>query len=119
MSLRIQMLLIVLLVALLFIIIGMIKKRQLELKYILVWFACDIILIIFALFPGAMDKLSKMLGIYSPMNMIFFVGFVIAFIIIFALTAILSRVTTRVRRIAQALALLSEEEKKDIVDKEK
>ncbi len=116
MSVRIQIFLLVFLILLLGVIISMVKKRQLELKYVLVWMACDVVLIVFTCFPGLMDQLAELLGIYSPMNMIFFIGFVLILLILFSLTVTLSRVTARVRRIAQILALLPEDLKKDIMD---
>lgn len=56
-----------------------------------------------------MQKLANVLGIYSPVNMIFFLGFVLSLIIIFTLTVALSRVTARVRKLAQMIALQEDE----------
>lgn len=90
-------------------IINMLRKRELELKYVLGWMGCDIILLIFAVFPQLMTGISNFLGIYAPVNMIFFLGFVFSLIIIFSLTVALSRVTARVRRLAQTVALLEDQ----------
>ena len=56
-----------------------------------------------------MQKLANVLGIYSPVNMIFFLGFVLSLVIIFTLTVALSRVTARVRKLAQMIALQEDE----------
>ena len=56
-------------------IINMLRKRELELKYVLGWLLCDIVLLIFTAVPGLMVGFSNFLGIYSPVNMIFFSGF--------------------------------------------
>ncbi|MFR8352253.1 MAG: DUF2304 domain-containing protein [Blautia obeum] len=64
---------------------------------------------IFTLFPNLMQKLANVLGIYSPVNMIFFIGFVLSLVIIFTLTVALSRVTARVRKLAQMIALQEDE----------
>ena len=56
-----------------------------------------------------MQKLANALGIYSPVNMIFFLGFVLSLVIIFTLTVALSRVTARVRKLAQMIALQEDE----------
>lgn len=105
MTLKIQILLIILLVAVLIAILHMVKKRVLELKYVLAWILCDIALMFFVLFPDSMNTLSAFLGIYSPVNMIFFLGFLFAMAIIFSMTVALSRVTSRVRKLAQRMAL--------------
>lgn len=116
MTVKTQVLLLILLLAVLAVIIHMVKKRQLELKYVLVWLGSDIVLIIFTCFPGLMDSLANLLGIYSPMNMIFFLGFLLALVIIFSLTVALSRVTEKVRRISQILAMLPEDILNDITE---
>lgn len=113
MTLKIQILLVAFLLAVLAVIIQMVRKRQLELKYVLGWLGCDIALIIFTCFPQLMEFLARLIGIYSPVNMIFFLGFVFSLIILFSLTVALSRVTEKVRGISQALAMLPDEIKKE------
>lgn len=113
MFLRTQILLITILLLALGVIINMVRKRVLELKYVLAWMGCDISLIILICFPRLIDELAKVIGIHSPMNMIFFLGFVFSLVIIFSLTVALSHVTANVRRIAQMIALLPDDIKKE------
>lgn len=108
MSLRIQITIAVVLVIALAVILSMVRRRSLELKYVLGWILCTIALLILDIFPGLMESMAEFLGIYSPVNMIFFLGFLFALIIIFSLTVALSRVTLRVRKLAQKMALESE-----------
>lgn len=110
MTLRIQIAIAVTLVIALAIILSMVRKRSLELKYVLGWILCAAALLILDIFPGLMENLAEFLGIYSPVNMIFFLGFLFSLIIIFTLTVALSRVTLRVRKLAQKMALESERE---------
>lgn len=105
MTLKAQVLICIALVIALIAIVNMVRKRSLELKYVLVWICADVILFVFTLFPSTMNKVAALLGIYSPMNMIFFMGFVLSLVIIFTLTVALSRVTARVRKLAQMIAL--------------
>ena len=70
MTLKAQILICIVLVIALLAIVNMVRKRSLELKYVLVWIGCDLILFIFTLFPNLMQKLANALGIYSPVNMI-------------------------------------------------
>ena len=86
-------------------IINLIRKRSLELKYALTWlFLCGGLLIL-VLIPGIMDVIAAALGIYNPMNMIFFLGFLFSIVVIFSLTMALSRNSNRVRTMAQKIAL--------------
>ena len=105
MTLKAQVLICIALVIALIAIVNMVRKRSLELKYVLVWICADVILFVFTLFPSTMNKVAAFLGIYSPMNMIFFMGFILSLVIIFTLTVALSRVTARVRKLAQMIAL--------------
>lgn len=114
MSLHAKLIIITFLIIVLLVIINMIKKRQLELKYVLLWMGCDIALIILTCFPNLMNLLARTLGIQSPMNMIFFLGFIFSLIIIFSLTVALSQFTAKVRKMAQEIALLTRKlEQKD------
>ena len=109
MSLRIQIILLILLAIGLAVIINTVRKRDLELKYVLAWLFADIVLVFLVLFPGMIRSISRLLGIYSPMNMIFFLGFLLSLVIIFTLTVALSKVTANVRRMSQTIALLHKE----------
>ena len=104
-SLKARILIVAGLLLLLAIILNMVRKRTLELKYVLAWLFADLALIFFAVFPQSMMGLAEFLGIYSPVNMIFFLGFVFLALIIFSLTVALSRATANQRRIAQYTAL--------------
>ena len=108
MSLRTQVIMVVALLLAIAVIFSMVRKRQLELKYVLAWIFCALALIVITLFPGLLGEMTRFLGINSPMNMVFFLGFVFSLIIIFSLTVALSRVTERVRKLAQELALHEE-----------
>mgnify|MGYP003209131517 CR=1 FL=1 len=112
MTTKAQILICIVLFVALVAIINMVRKRAMELKYVLVWIIGDIVLFIFTLFPNTMQKVADLLGIYSPVNMIFFMGFVLSLVIIFTLTVALSRVTVRVRKLAQMIALNNEDKEK-------
>ena len=48
---------------------------------------------------------SDFLGIYAPVNMIFFLGFCFSLVIIFSLTVALSRMSNSIRTLDQMVAL--------------
>lgn len=105
MTVKVQILVCMILIIVLGVILNMVRKRQLELKYVLAWLLCDLALLFFTCFPETMSIVAGFLGIYSPVNMIFFLGFLFSLVIIFSLTVALSRVTAKVRRMAQMMAL--------------
>lgn len=108
-------LLIILLVALIF-IINVVRKEKLHLKYALPWLACVVVLAILVAIPNAIQGLASLLGIYSPVNMVFFLGFVFSLAIVFVLTLWLSKMTARVRQMAQTIALLEKRLREETVD---
>lgn len=108
MTAKIQIIIGVILVIGLIAIINMIRKRRLELKYALSWLVAIVFVLVLDCFPTLLNKISGMLGIWAPVNMIFFLGFCFSLMIIFVLTVTLSRMSERVRKLSQAVALNEE-----------
>lgn len=63
MTLKAQVLICIVLIIALIAIVNMVRKRSLELKYVLVWICADIILFIFTLFPSTMGILRGIMSI--------------------------------------------------------
>ena len=112
MTLRIQIIFLVFLIIVMFLIVSMVRKRTLDLKYVLLWMASDIALIIVTAFPDLLGGISSFLGIRSPMNMIFFLGFLFLLAIMYSLTVALSKTSSQLRKIAQYMALDKYEKEK-------
>lgn len=105
MTWRVRIVVVLILICGLFAIVNLIRKRSLELKYALTWLLLGVGLLCAVMIPGFLDTISSMLGIYNPMNMVFFLGFLFSVIVIFALTMSLSNNSNRVRKMAQRIAL--------------
>ena len=108
MTLKLQIIIGIFLLMALTVIIYMIKKRSLDLKYALSWLLALVFVFVLDCFPVLLNKLSAALGVWSPVNMIFFLGFCFSLLIIFTLTVMLSRMAERVRKLSQAVALNEE-----------
>ena len=107
MSIRIKCVIIVVLILGLLKILGLIERNKLELKYALSWLFLELGILIITLIPNLLNVISKVLGIYNEINMLFFLGFVFIILVIFSLTMSLSRNSERVRKMAQEIALNS------------
>lgn len=105
MNIRIQVIVAIVLVLALCVIINMIRKKALELRYALAWLLVGFGTLILDLFPGVMLGLAKFMGIEIPSNMLFFLGFCFALIIIFVLTIAVSRMSIRIKNLTQEMAL--------------
>ena len=88
----------------------LIKKDKLSIRYSLSWYILCVILLIAVWFPNLLVVLANLLGIYSPMNLVFFVGFCLSLWILFSLTRIVSIQSSKIKSLAQQIAL---SEKKD------
>lgn len=117
MTVKIQIIIAICLMIGLVAIINMIRRRRLELKYALSWLLAIGFVLVLDCFPVLLTRISRMLGIWAPVNMIFFLGFCFSLLIIFTLTVTLSRMSERVRKLSQAVAL--NEEKIEQLMKEK
>ena len=104
MNIRIQVIVAIVIVLALCVIINMIRKKALELRYALAWLLVGFGTLILDLFPGVMMGLAKFMGIEVPSNM-FFLGFCFALIIIFVLTIAVSRMSIRIKNLTQEMAL--------------
>ena len=93
-------------------IINMVRKKALELRYSLTWLGVGICILI-------MNKISAIMGIASPMNMLFFLGFCFSLTIIFSLTISVSKMSIQIKDLTQEIALYKKEqnEKMDEIEK--
>ena len=87
------------------VIINMIRRKKLELRYALVWLAVGVSILVLDCFPELIAWLSTRMGIENPTNMLFFLGFCFALVIIFVLTMAMSRMSIRIKELAQEIAL--------------
>ena len=104
MTLKVRIVILAVIFVALIAIINLIRKRSLELKYALTWLFLGITLFVVVMIPGLIQHMADFLGIYSQMNMVFFLGFLFSLIVIFSLTMALSRNSIRVRKMAQKIA---------------
>lgn len=105
MNIRIQIIVAVIVLTALCVIVNMIRKKRLELRYALAWLIVGGGILVLDCFPKLITWLSRKLGIVSPINMLFFFGFCFSLVIIFVLTISVSRMSIRIKQLAQELAL--------------
>lgn len=91
------------------IIINMVRKKSLDLRYALIWLALIAMILVIVIVPGLLGVITHFLGIYDAMNMVFFMGFVFLIVVTFFLTAALSRNSNRIKALTQKVALLEKQ----------
>lgn len=109
MNIRIQIIVGIVVVIALLVIVNMIRKKKLELRYALAWLLVGISILVLDCFPQLITWMAHKLGIASPINMLFFLGFCFSLVIIFTLTVAVSRMSIRIKQLAQEIALFEKE----------
>ena len=103
---RIDLVAIVVSAILLGYIIESVRRRRLREEYSILWLATATILLLLALIRPALDILARALGIISPVNALFLVGFAFTTIILLHFSTVVSRLSRENRELAQRYALL-------------
>lgn len=106
---RIQIILAVLLLFILYKLLRSVVKKKLEIKYVLSWIIIDFCLLIIDLFPSILTILCRCLGIQLPSNMIFLVAIILLFLLELSHTILLSKLVESNKSLTQEIALLKKE----------
>lgn len=112
--------LIIALVCYFVLILLFLKRKEISLKYTLLWIFAGIALGLLVIYPGILSWLVAQLGIQSNMNGLYVmtIGFIVA--ILMSITSIVSKQSEKIRLLSQTVALLEkrirelENEKKKI-----
>ena len=99
MNIRLQIIVAIILIIALCVIVNMIRKKRLA------WLIVGVGTLVLDCFPILTTELAELIGVASPINMLFFLGFCFSLVIIFVLTVAISRVSIRMKQLTQELAL--------------
>lgn len=88
------------------VILMLMRKGRMSLKYSLIWFLAGVVLLVCAIFPQMIRFFTHLLGVYSETNAVFFVGVCFLVLIVLSLTSIVSGQTERIRKLVQSQAIL-------------
>ena len=106
MSLRLQIIIAVMIILATLVLVNMIRKGKIELRYALPWLFMAVMLLVLDLVPEIPGWMADVMGIALPVNMLFFLGFVFTLLILFLQSVSLSKNQQKVKQMAQELALL-------------
>ena len=88
------------------VILVLMRKGRMSLKYSLIWFLAGVVLLVCAIFPQTIRFFTHLLGVYSETNAVFFIGVCFLVLIVLSLTLIVSGQTERIRKLVQSQAIL-------------
>lgn len=110
MSARLQIIIIACMAISLIYISLRINSKKIDYKFGMIWALVSVVIMIFAIWPRLLAKISKLIGIYDPVNMLTFVGLVLVIMIIFSMSMEISKQSEQIKRLAQELAILRKDE---------
>ena len=99
---------IVFLLIVIFLVLFLVRKNKITIKYSLVWLFPCFILLIFILVPGFLTWTNDILGFQTASNMILSLLIAFLLMITIALTVIVSKQKEQIRLLIQEVSLLKE-----------
>jgi hypothetical protein len=93
-------------------IFQLIRSRKLKEQYSLLWFLTVAVLFILALWERPLEKVSETIGIVTPANTLFILALLFLFVMALHFSLLVSRLTDQSKMLAQRLALLERDLRK-------
>lgn len=88
------------------VVIYLLKKNRLTLRYTLLWLGMAFIMLLLVIFPQLLEIIRKVLGFESGMNALYVIAIGFAIILLMALTSIVSHQSDRIKELVQDNAML-------------
>ena len=98
-------------------IIKRIRQSKLQIEYTLFWLFLCVMLVIIAVFPELVYKGTQLLGMMSPINMVFIIIIFLLLLKVFFMTIQLSQLENKVKELVQKIAL-DEKDRLDMMEEE-
>lgn len=94
-------------------IVELVRRRVLRVKYAGLWLVVGVGIAVLAVFPSLLDRVADVLDVADPPNLLFFVAILVLLAVIVQLSLELSRVEEHVRTLAEEIALLRLDRERD------
>jgi len=96
----------------LILVIELVRQRRLVERYALLWITAALILVVLAVWDGALDWIAGRLGILSPPNALFLIGVGALFVLALHFSVAFSRLSEETKILAQEVARLDREQRR-------
>lgn len=90
------------------IIVYLLRKKQMNIKYILLWLSTALVMLVVAIFPEILYGFSGLIGVEVPVNTVFMIIGMLTLVILLSITLIVSHLALQNRKLTQTIALLEE-----------
>jgi len=106
---RIQAIAVVVTAVLLFLVFELVRRRRLQERYALLWLLSAVVLLVLAAWSGLLEQVADLVGIATPSNALFVVGFAFVLTLLLHFSLAVSRLTDETKILAQQVARLDAE----------
>ncbi|MDD5617545.1 MAG: DUF2304 domain-containing protein [Candidatus Omnitrophica bacterium] len=102
---------------LMLVILELVRRKKLKEKYAILWLFAGSIILILAIFNNILNYITNLLGIVLSINTVFFFGIFFIILMNIHFSLVISSLSEQNKKIAQRLALLEIEVKKNSIEK--
>ena len=88
------------------VILWLLKKNKLTVRYSIIWFMSGFVLLLFALFPYIVLVLRDLLQVEMAVNLVFMIVLAYVLLILLSLSSVVSGFSEKIKRLSQHNALL-------------
>ena len=116
--LELRLLMLAIIIVSLVFIVSMLRRKQLDMRYSLVWIFGLLGIAVFCIFPWLLFLASGILGIETPVNTLFLICIAFLACICISLTIVVSRLSNRLKQLTQNIAIAEKEHRKSEDDQQ-
>lgn len=98
-------------------ILVFLKRRDISLKYTLLWLFAGVFMGILVIWPETLAKIIAIVGIESNMNGLFILAIAFVIVILMSITSIVSKQSDKIRSLTQTIAMM-EKRIRELEDKQ-
>ena len=93
----------------LFFIGRLIVRGKLREEYAIIWIACTLILIVFAIWRSGLEQIAVALGVFYPPALVFLAAIFAILVFLIHLSTVVSRLQNQVKTLTQEIAFLKQQ----------
>jgi hypothetical protein len=94
---------------LVFFVLELLRRRRLSEPYAILWLIASFVLLVLSVWDDLLDELADLVGIATPANALFVVGFGFILVLLLSFSTVISRLTRENKLLAQEIARLNGE----------
>ena len=96
-----------------FFVLELLRRRRLSEPYAILWLAASVVLLVLSVWDDLLETLADAVGIATPANALFVVGFGFILVLLLSFSTVISRLTRENKLLAQEIARLNRERGED------